>query len=43
MKIACPAIEFENGKARIFDTASCTGCGLCMHMCKFGAIERKEK
>ncbi len=41
MKIACPAIAFENGKATIFDPASCTGCGLCMQMCKFGAIERR--
>lgn len=41
MNIACPAITFENGKARIFDTASCTACGLCMSMCRFGAIERR--
>ena len=41
MKIACPAIAFEGGKARIFDPASCTGCGLCAHMCRFGAIERR--
>ena len=32
---------FEGGKARIFDPASCTGCGLCAHMCRFGAIERR--
>lgn len=39
MKVACPALAFENGKAVVADTASCTGCGLCMQMCKFGAIE----
>ncbi|MDO4572405.1 MAG: indolepyruvate ferredoxin oxidoreductase subunit alpha [Clostridia bacterium] len=40
MKIACPAIAFEDGKAKIFDPASCTGCGLCKSMCKFDAIEK---
>ncbi len=40
MKIACPAISFADGKASIFDTASCTGCGLCKSMCKFDAIEK---
>jgi len=40
MKIACPAIAFVEGKSRIADPASCTGCGLCMQMCKFNAIER---
>lgn len=37
MKIACPAIAFD-GKAKIVDIASCTACGLCMQMCRFGAI-----
>lgn len=40
MRITCPAIRFENGKAAI-DASSCNGCGLCMGMCAFGAIERK--
>lgn len=40
MKVACPAIAFENGKAVIADPASCNGCGLCKQMCKFDAIER---
>ena len=40
MKVACPAIAFENGKAVIADVASCNGCGLCKQMCKFDAIER---
>lgn len=41
LKIACPAIAFVEGKSQIADVASCTGCGLCMQMCKFGAIERE--
>lgn len=40
MKIACPSIAFKDGKATISDPASCTGCGLCAQMCKFGAIEK---
>lgn len=40
MKVACPAIAFENGKAVIADPASCDGYGLCKQMCKFDAIER---
>lgn len=42
MKIACPAMAFEDKKARIADPASCTGCGLCAQMCRFGAISRVE-
>ena len=37
MKLGCPAIKFENGKATI-DTTLCVGCGLCKQMCKFDAI-----
>ena len=40
MKIACPAIKFEDGHAQIFDPVSCNACGLCMQQCKFGAIEK---
>lgn len=38
MKVACPSLAFENKKARIADTANCNGCGLCMQMCRVGAI-----
>ncbi len=38
MKIACPAMAFEDKKARIAEPSSCTGCGLCMQQCRFGAI-----
>ncbi len=37
MKIACPAISFDGGKARI-DASLCTGCELCQQMCHFDAI-----
>lgn len=40
MKIACPAMAFEDKKARIADTANCTACGLCMQQCRFGAIRK---
>ena len=37
MNVGCPAISFEDKKAKI-DLTSCTGCGLCGKLCKFGAI-----
>lgn len=37
MRIGCPAILLENGKAHI-DPTLCAGCGLCQKLCKFGAI-----
>ncbi len=40
MKMACPAMAFVDGKAIVQDPASCTGCGLCMELCSFDAIER---
>ncbi len=41
MKLGCPAIVFENGKARI-DETQCNGCGLCLGVCPFGAIEKED-
>ncbi len=39
MKPGCPAMtKAEDQTVRIDDTM-CTGCGLCMELCKFGAIE----
>ncbi len=37
MKIGCPAISMENGKAKI-DNTLCTGCGVCEQLCKFDAL-----
>ncbi|MCK4221256.1 MAG: indolepyruvate ferredoxin oxidoreductase subunit alpha, partial [Dehalococcoidia bacterium] len=34
----CPAIRFSDGKATI-DQASCVECGMCVAVCKRGAIE----
>ncbi len=38
MKLGCPAIRFENGKASI-DSTLCVGCGLCRQLCHFDAIQ----
>ncbi len=42
MKLGCPAITFENGKAKI-DVTQCNGCGLCVGICPFGAISKEEE
>lgn len=39
MKLGCPAISNHDGKITV-DTSLCNGCGLCMNVCKFGAIEK---
>lgn len=41
-KVVCPSLTFDGGtkKAVISDPASCTGCGLCMQQCRFGAIKK---
>ncbi|MBQ6987237.1 MAG: indolepyruvate ferredoxin oxidoreductase subunit alpha [Oscillibacter sp.] len=38
MKIGCPAISIQGGKARV-DATLCVGCGVCTQLCKFGAFE----
>lgn len=38
MRIGCPAICFNDGKASI-DINTCVGCGLCLDTCKFSAME----
>ena len=40
MKLGCPAISWKDGAARI-DPDQCNGCGLCMNVCPFGAIEKE--
>ncbi len=42
MKLGCPAIVFENGKATI-DPTQCNGCGLCIGVCPFNAIGKEEE
>ena len=41
MKIGCPALIMENGKAMI-DKTLCVGCQVCTGLCKFGALGTKE-
>ncbi|MEG0230080.1 MAG: 4Fe-4S binding protein [Oscillospiraceae bacterium] len=40
--LGCPAISFENGRAKINQTL-CTGCQLCSKVCPFNAISQIEK
>lgn len=39
MKLGCPAISVVDGAIRI-DVAQCNGCGLCVNVCPFHAIEK---
>lgn len=41
MKLGCPAISLKDGKV-VIDAAQCNGCGLCVNVCPFGAIEKEE-
>ncbi len=39
LKIGCPAISFEDAKAKI-NSALCVGCELCTKLCNFNAIQK---
>jgi indolepyruvate ferredoxin oxidoreductase alpha subunit len=41
MKLGCPAISVTDGTVKI-DLTQCNGCGLCVNVCPFDAIEKKE-
>jgi len=41
MKLGCPAITVKDDKV-VIDTTQCNGCGLCVNVCPFGAIEKEE-
>ncbi len=40
MKLGCPAITVKGGDVFI-DVTQCNGCGLCVNVCPFGAIEKE--
>lgn len=40
MKLGCPAISLHDGNITI-DTTQCNGCGLCINVCPFEAIEKE--
>ena len=42
MKLGCPAITLKDGKV-VIDATQCNGCGLCINVCPFGAIEKEEE
>lgn len=39
IKTGCPALYAKDGKVEI-DSGSCVGCGVCMQVCPFNAIEK---
>ena len=41
MKLGCPAITLKDGKV-VIDSTQCNGCGLCINVCPFNAIEKEE-
>jgi len=42
MKLGCPAISIKDDKP-VIDATQCNGCGLCVNVCPFGAIEKEEE
>lgn len=36
-ELACPAISFKDNKI-VLDEAMCSGCNVCVQVCKYGAI-----
>ena len=41
MKLGCPAITADEKGVHI-DPNQCNGCGLCVNVCPFGAIEKRD-
>ena len=41
MKLGCPAISVK-GDSVVIDSTQCNGCGLCVNVCPFGAIEKED-
>lgn len=40
IRVGCPAISIEPGKASHIDPAMCVGCDVCLQVCPFGAIQK---
>lgn len=40
MQLGCPAISLKDGGV-VIDKNQCNGCGLCINVCPFGAIEKQ--
>ncbi|KLU61245.1 indolepyruvate ferredoxin oxidoreductase [Peptococcaceae bacterium CEB3] len=41
LKLGCPALAWDEEKKSVqVDTALCTGCGLCVNVCKFDALRK---
>ena len=42
LRPGCPALTKTADGTTVIDETMCNGCGLCMQLCKFGAIEKVE-
>lgn len=42
LRPGCPALTKKEDGTIAIDATMCNGCGLCMQLCKFGAIEQVE-
>lgn len=43
LRPGCPALTKNEDGTISIDETMCNGCGLCMQLCKFGAIEKVER
>ena len=42
MKLGCPAISTDKAGTVKIDRTQCNGCGLCINVCPFSAIEKED-
>ncbi|MBQ6232479.1 MAG: indolepyruvate ferredoxin oxidoreductase subunit alpha [Clostridia bacterium] len=42
MKLGCPALTVHDGRV-VIDATQCNGCGLCVNVCPFHAIEKEAE